>query len=207
MGHSSADRIPAFGFDLLARSRIAVVFGRHLSQQPIAQSQWGIAESSELATFQESKVNRRARHDNLGASRTDSGKFPASFERQSRQQLCDPSHLCLGHCGSARAFGLVDAMADRSQRFRSPGRSNDNLRASAFNPVSGPLDLARDESPHLTHFGFAGWVVTQKFVGQTNGAEWQADGIADMPLTGNGQLTTSSAQVRHQYGGGIHSQS
>ena len=59
----------------------------------------------------------------------------------------------------------------------------------------------------LSHLGFAGWVVAQKLIRQTNCAERKADCIADVTLTGNGQLATSSAQVRHQHGRGIHSQS
>src|SRR5208282_45399 len=97
-------------------------------------------------------------------------------------------------------------MADRGQRLRSAGCCNNDLRASALDAVGDTLDFARYKSPQLTHLGFSRWVVPQKFVGQANRAERQADGITDVTPGGDGQLTAAAAQVRHQYRRGIYAQ-
>ncbi len=177
-----ADRIPAFGLDLLSGARAAIVLGRHLRQQSIAQSERRIAESVELATLQQFQVNGGAGHNDFSAPWSDAGKLLASFERQPRQQLCDPSHLRLGDGGSARAFGFVKTMTNRGQRFRRPGSRDHDFRASPFDAVRDTLDFAVDETPQLAHLGFARRIVMQKFIGQTHRAKRQADGIADVAL-------------------------
>ena len=71
---------PAFRFNLASGARAAVVLGRHLCQKAVAQSQWRIAKTPQVATFQEFRIDNGAGGDDLGAPWSDTGDFAPLFE-------------------------------------------------------------------------------------------------------------------------------
>ncbi len=206
MRDGGADRVPAFRFDVLSRTGAAIVLRGHLGQQSVAQSQRGIAEARQLAAFQKFGVNHRACDHDLRAPGSDAGKLLALRHGQARQHLGNAPHLGARNRGGARAFGLVQAAADRGQGgCRARGRDHDSWPGPG-NPVRNPPNFPLHKSPQTPQLSFARRIMRQELIGQAHRAQRQAHGVANVALAGDGQLAASASQVDHERGGGAHSQ-
>src|SRR5215475_7403183 len=87
------DRLPAFGLDLPSRTGGAIIVGRHLRQNPVAQTKRRIAKSFEPETFQQFVIDSGSGHDDLCATRANAFNLASLCDRQTSQTLGDAAHL------------------------------------------------------------------------------------------------------------------
>src|SRR5262249_24345671 len=97
MFDSFEDRFPAFRLDLPSGTGGAVIVGRHLRQNSIAQTKWRIAKPLEPKAFQQFVINRGAGDDDFGAAWTDAFNLASLCDGQTSQAFGDAAHLCSGH--------------------------------------------------------------------------------------------------------------
>src|SRR6478752_1881065 len=100
---------------MLAGTRAAVIFRGHLSQQPVPQSEWRIAETGQLAALQKFGIHHGPCDHYLRATWTHSGEFFAFADRETCQHFGDPLHLGSWHCARSHTLRLVEAMANGGQ--------------------------------------------------------------------------------------------
>jgi len=118
-------RIPALRLNLFAGASVAVVFGRHLRQQSIAESK-GRTESGEFAAFQNFRIHRRSTMMISCAARADSGEFIAVVDALARSILASRRAECwvtkpfFALLGGLAAASLSAASAAAVLRCQSP---------------------------------------------------------------------------------------
>src|ERR1700704_4225316 len=106
MLHRSLDRVPSFQFDGSARSRTAIVFGGHLFEDAVPQSERRIAKAREMEALQQFRIDQGTRTNNFSASRTDPRHFDALLQSLAGNQLGDAScHLARDVTGRAALAG------------------------------------------------------------------------------------------------------
>src|ERR1700749_4218791 len=79
------DGFPALEFDLPAGASAAIVVGRHLRQNAVAQAERRVAETFQTKAIEKFLINRGAGDDDLGAARSDAFDFSAFGDRLAGQ--------------------------------------------------------------------------------------------------------------------------
>src|SRR5581483_1640856 len=196
--HCGTDRVGTFRFELLARAGFPVVLRSHLSQESVPQSERGIAEAAELAAIEQFGENSGPGNDDFGAPRPHTGQFAALVNWKASQHLRDAFHLRPRNGRRTRTFGFVNTVTDSGQRGGASRSSDYNFRPRANDAGCNPADFAFNEGAKLRHFRFSRRVMFEKFIGEADGAERQADGVPNVPLYRDGELATSAAKVDQQ---------
>src|SRR6266567_3661322 len=142
MVDSLHDRLPSFGLDLPSGAGAAIVVGRHLGENSIAQSQRRIAEALEMESLQQFLIDGRAGNDNLRAARADAFDLAALRYWQARQSLRYSSHFRGGDDGPLVAAAATQVAGDSSEGCRCAGCRNHLFYLRPTNAASDAIDFA-----------------------------------------------------------------
>ena len=92
---------------------------------------------------------------------------------------------------------------DGGQSGCGSGGCDDVLDASRGDARGDAADFTRYEAAQALQLAFAGRIVAQKFVGETDRAQGQADGVANVSALGDGEFATAAAEIHHERGRAI----
>ena len=140
------NRFPAFGLDLLSGARAAIIVGRHLGQNSIAQAQRRIAKAFQAQALQQFVIDSGSGDDDLGPPRSDAFRScgvrppvaaPAasrcgSFPRANNHSLAVPSPL--QWLATAASAAAVPELRSHSLTFAVPIRVHDRLTSRVTKP-------------------------------------------------------------------------
>src|SRR5215469_2268285 len=194
------NRFPSFRLDLLARTGAAIVIRGHLSQNSIAEAERGIAEPFKAKAIEELAIHDGSCYDDFRTPRPNSFYLPALSYRKTRETLSNPTHLGPRDEHALPVSSAAQMACHGRQGSGSTGSGNDISHPRGTNPGRDSIDLACDKAVQPLQFTFAWRIMTEKFVGETDGTERKTHGIANVSAVRNGQLAASATKVHHEGG-------
>ncbi len=138
--------------------------------------------------------------DDFRPPQTDAFNLSPFVDGQARQLLGDSRHLRAGDDRALAASVLPKMAGGGGKRRGGSGRGNHILDFGGDHARCDAVDFAGDEALQPFEFALARRIVAEEFIGETDRAQRQTHGVANVTTAGNRQFAASASQINHQRG-------
>ena len=145
-------------------------------------------------------IDHGAGDDDFGAPQTDAFNLAALVDGQASQALGERCHFSAGDHRALASSVLAEIAGGGGKSGGGSGGGDYVLNFGGDDARGDAVDFARDEALQAFQFAFAGRIMAQEFVGETDRAQGKTDGFANLTVGGDGEFAASAAQIDHESG-------